>query len=116
MREDHSYPMKKIIFLLLTISLLCVAPALAHKVNLFAYVEGGQIYSESYFPDGRPVKQGVIEIFSSAGKLLQQGLTDAEGLYVVGIPEFADLKLVVRASMGHQASFLLKQAELELGR
>ena len=108
--------MKKAFLLLLLIGLFSAAPALAHKVNLFAYVEGGQIFMESYFPDGRPIKQAVVEIYSLDKQLLQQGVTDDEGLYTCAIPQFVDLELRVRASMGHQTSFTLKQAELELGR
>jgi hypothetical protein len=32
------------------VALLGSGTALAHKVNLFAYAEGGKIYTESYFP------------------------------------------------------------------
>jgi nickel transport protein len=28
-------------------------PALAHKVIIFAYVEGDRVYTESYFSDGK---------------------------------------------------------------
>jgi len=38
--------------------LLFSGTALAHKVNLFAYAEAGKVYTESYFPDGRPVEGG----------------------------------------------------------
>ena len=40
--------------------------AMAHKVNIFAYVEDGVVYTESYFPDGmadpgyyQPVPRGL---------------------------------------------------------
>lgn len=108
--------MIKTAYLFLIMGLLLATPAHAHKVNLFAYVEGGQIFSESYFPDGRPIKQAVVEIYTADEQLLQQGITDDEGLYSCAIPKFVDLKLVVRASMGHRASFDIKQAELESGR
>lgn len=108
--------MIKAAYLLVFLALFGGAPALAHKVNLFAFVEGGRIYSESYFPDGRPITQGVVKIYTVDQQLLQQGVTDDEGHYSCVIPKFVDLKLVVRASMGHQASYTLKQAELELGR
>ncbi len=108
--------MKKALLLLLLMGLLGATPALAHKVNLFAYVEGGQIFMESYFPDGRPLKQAIVEIYSPEMQLLQQGVTDDEGQYTCAIPRFVALELRVRASMGHQASFILKRTELESGR
>jgi len=108
--------MQKVIYLLMLMGLLWAAPVEAHKVNLFAYVEGGQIYAESYFPDGRPIKQAVVEVYTLDEQLLLQGMTDDEGRYNCVIPKFVDLKLVVRASMGHQTSFSINRAELELGR
>ena len=40
------------ILMVVFVSLLLSGTALAHRVNLFAYVDGGKIYTESYFPDG----------------------------------------------------------------
>ncbi|WP_020678190.1 hypothetical protein [Geopsychrobacter electrodiphilus] len=106
----------QLLSLSLVLCLLCVSPALAHKVNLFAYVEGGVIYTESYFPDGKKVKQGRIEIFDNQDQLLVAGATDDSGRYQIAIPEVEDLKIVISASMGHRNSFILKKAEIEAGK
>lgn len=100
----------------LLLVLLCAAPALAHKVNLFAYVEGGVVYTESYFPDGAPVAGGKVLVYDSQKQLLLEGLTDAKGLFRFPVPKVDELKIVVEASMGHRNSFRLKKAELEAGR
>ncbi len=96
--------------------LLFTGTALAHKVNIFAYAESGQIYTESYFPDGRPVAQGKVLVYDPAGTLLVEGETDAEGLYNFAIPKVVDLKIVIKASMGHRNSFVLKKSEVEEGQ
>ncbi|ORJ62036.1 hypothetical protein [Geothermobacter hydrogeniphilus] len=100
----------------LFLGLMTAGPALAHKVNLFAYVEGGKIYTESYFPDGKKVKQGTVEIRDSHGRRLVTGTTDDEGLYNCPIPKVDDLTIVIKASMGHKNSYLLKKAEVEDGQ
>lgn len=82
---------------------------LAHKVNIFAYVEGGMVYSESYFPDGRPVTAGKVMVFDSQEQLLLEGQTDAAGRFQFKLPELADLTLVIDAGMGHKNHFLLKK-------
>ena len=33
---------------------LWAGPALAHKVNVFAYAEGDKVHTQSYFNDGSP--------------------------------------------------------------
>lgn len=86
--------------------------AWAHKVNIFAYVEGGKIHIESYFPDGKAVEGGDIEILDSQNQKLASGVTDKQGKCVLPIPKKDDLTIVINASMGHKNSFLLKKSEL----
>jgi nickel transport protein len=90
--------------------------ALAHKVNLFAYAEAGKIYTESYFPDGRPVEGGKVLVYDSQEKLLLGGVTDKEGLFSFDIPKVDDLNIVIEATMGHKNSFKLKKSEVEAGK
>ena len=90
--------------------------ALAHKVNLFAYVEGGKIYTESYFPDGKPVTGGKISVYDSQGNLLLEGITDKEGMFNFTVPKVDDLTIEIDASMGHKNHYKLKKTEVEAGR
>ncbi|MBR9986534.1 MAG: carboxypeptidase regulatory-like domain-containing protein [Desulfosarcina sp.] len=90
--------------------------ALAHRVNLFAYAEGGKIYTESYFPDGRPVEGGKVLVYDSQDKLLLEDVTDTEGLFSFDIPKVDDLNIVIEATMGHKNSFKLKKSEVEAGK
>ncbi|MEJ2660960.1 MAG: carboxypeptidase regulatory-like domain-containing protein [Desulfobacteraceae bacterium] len=96
--------------------LVCSTAAMAHKVNLFAYVEGGKIYTESYFPDGSPVEAGKVLVYDSQDKLLLEGRTDKDGLFSFDVPKVDDLTIVIEASMGHKNSFKLKKAEVEAGK
>lgn len=100
----------------LLVSMLLCGVALAHKVNLFAYVEAGKIYTESYFPDGRAVEGGKVRVYDSGDTLLLEGTTDKEGLFSFAIPKVDDLTIVIDATMGHKNSFKLKKAEVEAGK
>lgn len=91
-------------------------PALAHKVNLFAYAEGGMVFTESYFSDGKPVQDGIILVYDSEDELLLQGVADADGLFNFEIQKVDDLKIVIDAAMGHKNSFTLKKDEVEAGK
>jgi nickel transport protein len=103
--------------LVATVALLLLSgTALAHKVNLFAYAEGGKIYTESYFPDGKAVEGGKVMVYDSQNNLILEGVTDNDGLFNFDIPKIDDLNIVIDATMGHKNSFTLKKAEVEAGK
>lgn len=84
----------------------------AHKVNVFAYAENGTVYTESYFPDGKPVVGGTLEVYDEAKTKLLEGKTDAEGKFSFAIPKKGDLTIVINASMGHRNEYTIKKDEL----
>jgi len=104
-----------LIFIFLIIIMINIS-AFAHKVNIFAYVEGGKIYTESYFSDGKKCVESKIEVFDNQGNKLLEGLTDKEGMFSFKIPPEdvidGDLKLVLTASMGHRAEYIIRADEL----
>jgi nickel transport protein len=99
--------------LTLLIILLPLVPAFAHKVSIFAWVENDTVRTESYFPDGKMVKNGKVSVYDSKDNLLLKGVTDEEGLFSFTIPKHDDLTIVLDASMGHRATFVLSAEELE---
>jgi len=98
------------------VSLLLCGTAPAHKVNLFAYVEAGRVYTESYFPDGSPVKGGKVLVYDGQNKLLLEGVTDNGGLFSFDVPKIDDLTIIIEATMGHRNHFKLKKSEVEAGK
>lgn len=84
----------------------------AHKVNIFAYVEGDTVYTESYFPDGKKVEDGMVKVYDSQGNKLLEGKTNKDGQFNFKLPKKDDLKIVLIATMGHQASYTLSKDEL----
>ncbi|MBU0567955.1 hypothetical protein KKC52_07890 [bacterium] len=93
-------------------SLLFASSAFAHKVNIFAYAEGDTVYTESYFPDGRKVEGGTVEVYDSKGNKLLEGATDQEGQFNFKPLRRDNLKIVLIASMGHKNSYGLSADEL----
>jgi nickel transport protein len=106
----------KYLLVVVVATLLLAGTAMAHKVNLFAYVEAGKVYTESYFSDGRAVEGGKVLVYDSQNNLLLEGVTDNKGLFSFDIPKIDDLTIVLDATMGHKNSFKLKKAEVEAGK
>ncbi len=102
--------------ILLFVTFLAGGTALAHKVNLFAYVESGRVFTESYFPDGTPVEGGKVLVYDSQNNLLLEGITNKEGLFDFPVPKVDDLHIVIEATMGHKNSYKLKKSEIEEGQ
>lgn len=103
--------------LILLVSLLAFIlsfslPAFAHKVILYAYVEGDKIIAEGGFGDGSPAKNAEITVHNKAGELLAEGTTDENGVCEIQIPAKTDLELTMKAGMGHQAEYSISESEL----
>jgi len=88
------------------------ATAHAHKVNVFAYAEGGKVHTESYFADGTRAAGCRVTVEDMSGKQLIEGTTDKDGMFPFDIPGPEDLRIVIHASMGHQNDYVIKAAEL----
>lgn len=100
-------------FLLVSLLMLAMPlTAFAHKVNIFAYAEGDTVYTESYFPDGKKVEDGRVEVYDSQGNKLLEGRSDKEGRFSFKAPKKDDLKIVINASLGHKNWYLLSKDEL----
>ena len=97
----------------LMLFLLCFSvPAFAHKVYLYAWVEGDTVFTESYFGAGAKVKDGLIEVFDPDGKKLFEGHTNPKGECAFKIPQKTNLRIVVKAGMGHRGEYLLKAEDI----
>lgn len=92
--------------------LLIPGQSLAHRVNVFAWVEGDTIFTESYFSGGHKPSGSRIEVFDPQGNRLLTGRTNERGMFSFKIPKKTDLKIVLHASMGHKAEYVLPQKEL----
>ena len=107
---------KSIFFLCFTCYLLLIssAPAEAHRVNLFAWVEGNTIHVECKFSGGRHVNAGKIIVLDSEGGQLLSGMTNENGDFSFKIPKKTDLKIILEAGEGHRAEWTIGAAEIEM--
>ncbi len=84
----------------------------AHKVNMFAFAEGNQVFVEGYFSDGKRAKNSEVIIYDPDGVILVRGNTDDEGAYTFIIPNQNDLRITLNAGMGHMTEYVISSNEL----
>ena len=102
----------RIVIIALLILFSLAGPAAAHKVIVFAWVNGNTIHTESKFSGGRKVKAGKIEVFDPQGKLLLSGKTNEQGEFSFPIPQPSALKIVLSAGMGHRGEWTVSKDEI----
>lgn len=111
---------KRILPSLLAVSVILIlksSPALAHKINIFAWVEGQTVFTESYFTGGKLIEGGLVKVFDPAGQKLLEGRTDQKGELSFRLPQKTDLLLVLTDSMGHKSDFTLQvETPVEVNR
>ncbi len=89
-----------------------MAPALAHKVAIFAWVEGDTVHTQSKFSGGKRPKDSTVVVYDKEGNLLLEGQTDENGEFSFKIPKKTDLKVALKASMGHLAEWTIPAEEI----
>jgi len=103
--------------------ILALAPALAvaHRVNIFAHVEGGDIVVECSYSKSKRVKHGRIEVRDAVSQdLLLQGETDENGLFRFPVPAAArqagsGLRILLQAGEGHKNEWTVEASEFMSG-
>ena len=93
------------------------SPALAHRVNIFAWVEGGAIRCESSFSSGNPTREAKVTArLAGSNTVMGTAVTDAKGRCALPItPELraakADLVIEVQAGEGHRNTWTMPAEE-----
>lgn len=93
---------------------LCVlsGQVYAHKLNVFAFVEGDAVNVEGYFSDGILAKNAKVTVTDIEGNLIDEGRADTQGQYQFQATNNADLLIKIDAGLGHIASYQLGSEEV----
>jgi nickel transport protein len=113
--KRNFYPKKTLIGLMVVamVLLFAVQSAHAHRVNVFAWVQGDRVYVEGKFSGGRKVKDGQIIVTDADGVELLTGKTDDQGEFSFKIPQKTELKIVLLAGVGHRGEWTLSVEDLQ---
>ncbi|MDR2339898.1 MAG: hypothetical protein LBF40_07190 [Deltaproteobacteria bacterium] len=81
----------------------------AHAVYLFAYANGDEVCTESYFSKNSRVMGGTVTMSDANGTLLESAGTGDDGNHCFPMPKTqGDLLFAVDAGQGHRAEFRLR--------
>ena len=93
--------------------LLIDSVAFAHKVMIFAYVDGDTVYTESKFSGGKKAVNSTVAVYDQQDNLLLEGKTDENGEFFFKVPQKTTLNIVLNAGMGHRAEWTVPVEEIK---
>lgn len=105
------------VVLVLMLGFFTSGPALAHRVNIFAYVEGTDVVVECSYSKSKRVNRGTVEVRNAvSGETLLRGETDDRGSFRFPVPEAArtsgsGLRILLLAGEGHQNEWIVDAVE-----
>lgn len=105
------HAIKHAILLPLAIFLL-TTPAHAHKIKIFAMVEGETVTGYAYAPGGVRLPNNTIEIFDGNKEKVGETKTDANGAFSFTPQKRNNLSFELDTGDGHRTAFLINADEL----
>jgi nickel transport protein len=109
----HSLKHLVAVSLCLLVLPVAVKSVSAHRVNVFAWVDGETIHVESKFFGGKKVKAGKVVVMDPRGVEMLSGLTNDQGQFSFRVPGQSDLRIIITAGQGHQGEWTVRQTELQ---
>lgn len=85
----------------------------AHRVIVYAWVDGSTVFVESKFNGGGKIKNGRITVIDSQGVELLSGVTDENGEFSFSVPKKTALKIILDAGGGHRGEWRIPVEEIE---
>ncbi|WP_022668358.1 hypothetical protein [Desulfospira joergensenii] len=90
--------------------------ALAHKVTVFAWVEGDTVFGETKFSGGKRAKNAEIIVWDKSGNELLRTRTEENGEFSFQIPKKCAMRIELIAGMGHKGEWTIPLEEIgEIG-
>lgn len=105
------------IFMVAVLVLAGSLPAQAHRVNVFAWLEGDRVVVECAFSRSQPINNGQVTVYDNVtNRELLQGRTDATGHFSFRVPEIVreghGLRIEINAGQGHVSDWVMAADEL----
>jgi nickel transport protein len=94
--------------LILLISFFVTLPVEAHKLTVFAWVEGDQVKVEGKLPKGRHPKHGTVLVYDGKDRLLLKKAIEPDGTTEFPLENWEEgLKIIMDIGEGHESYWIL---------
>ena len=80
----------------------------AHKVNVFATIEDGNIKLEGYFPDGKKAKNAKVTVMDNKGDTIIEGEADNDGKFIAPLIATGKVTVAMDAGLGHRSETVVE--------
>ena len=87
--------------------------ALAHKVTVFAWVEGDTVLGEGKFSGGKKAQASEIIVWNLNGKELLRTRTNKKGEFSFPVPAKSAMRIELIAGMGHKAEWTIPLEDID---
>jgi nickel transport protein len=84
--------------------------AIAHRMGVFAQIDGENIIGRAYFADGSPCSDCAILAQNPAGETIARTATYPDGRFLFPKPPPMDLTVIAESELGHRSLFILSTA------
>ncbi|WP_462322132.1 carboxypeptidase-like regulatory domain-containing protein [Halochromatium sp.] len=99
--------------LLIALSLLILSsPSQAHRLQVFASVDGAEIQGRVYFVGGHPARGVDVELLDADGKAVAELGASDDGRFRLRAPAAQDYRVVAQTGDGHRAEWPIAASEL----
>jgi nickel transport protein len=86
----------------------------AHKLSVFAWVEGNTVKVEGKLPKGKRPKQGVIFVYDGKDRLILRKQVQPDGTATFPLQSWeTGLKIVMDIGKGHQSYWILTPLDIQ---
>ncbi len=82
--------------------------AFTHSVSILAHWDGGEVHTDSYYADGKPIEEAHVAAQDMEGRVVFEGVTDRTGAFDFPDPRLGDLRIVMTAPSGHRSETVLR--------
>jgi len=94
---------------------LASAPALAHRLQVFAFADGDRIEGSAYFAGGGAATGARIQVLDAQGRPLTELTPDGAGAFSYQAQTAEDHVVVAETGDGHRAEWRIRASELAPG-
>ena len=91
--------------------------AFAHRLSVFAWIEGDTLVVEGKLSGGKRPKKGMVYVYDGEEKLLLKTILSEDGTARFPLPDYqTGLKIVIDVGGGHRSYWILTPYDIETQR